>query len=212
MNVAIIPARGGSKGIPGKNYREFLGKPLLRWLIDACAQSSELNRTYVSTDNDAIAEMAIGAEVWRRGAYTAMDGSSTESVILEIIDALNNSEIFPTDNIILLQCTSPYTTGLDIDNCIRMLKEYDSVISCGREKRFFWQQDGTPLFYSPTTRPLKQQWGGLLIENGAIYASKAGFIQASRCRISGRIGIYEMRYSFELDSEEDWKIGEAVMK
>ena len=210
MNIAIIPARGGSKGIPGKNLKPFLEKPLLKWTLDACKDSSELNRVYVSSDDPMILgdAAAWGAIAIERDPKTGLDGASTESVLLEVIE---REKIAPESVVVCLQATSPYTTGLDIDNAIRMLSEYDSVVSCGREKRFFWNQDGTPLFYSPQHRPLKQQWGGLLIENGALYVSRAGCIQATKCRISGRVGIYEMAYSFELDTIEDWRIGEAVM-
>ena len=209
-NYAIIPARGGSKTIKKKNLKDFCGKPLLKWTLDACNESAYLDEFWVSTEDSDIKALAVeeGAEFYRRDEWGCLDGASTDAVVGGWVSHL---ELKPKDNILILQCTSPYTRGIDIDACIHMLNTYDSVLSCKREKRFYWNDDGTPIIHIPKQRPMKQWWPGTWMENGAIYGTKVGFFQASGCRVSGKIGIYEMDLGFELDDHQDWAVGETIM-
>lgn len=112
--LAVIPARGGSKRAPGKNIKEFRGKPLIAWSIDAARESKYIDRLVVSTEDAGIKWVAqsFGATVWDRPAHLADDNASNE-------DAMRNAwqgEEF----IVLLQPTSPLRTAFDIDHCIEI--------------------------------------------------------------------------------------------
>lgn len=216
--IVFIPARSKSKSIIDKNIKPFLGKPLLQYVIDA-GKCSCANRVVVATENDKYADIAndLGAEVFFRSDKSARDDAITEECMLEFIE---HDEISPFDTIVLLQATSPYTTWKDINNVIDMItfQRYDSVLSVYRKHAFIWSKKnntvihGVPINYSPAMRPRRQEWDGELFENGAIYASWVGGVRATGSRISGCIGLYEMGLGFELDTPNDWIVGEKIME
>src|SRR5690606_11545956 len=117
---------------------------------------------------------------------------------------------------ILAQATSPFTMAEDFDQAIEQFKNtgVESLLTCSRIKRFFWNSDGTPLNYNYKQRPRRQDFHGTLVENGAFYISSIQQILKEKNRISGKIGIYEMpEYAFlELDEPEDWGYAEHVMR
>ena len=121
--LAIIPARGGSKGLPGKNTKELCGKPLVSWPIQAAKESLFIDKIIVSTDDQKIAEIAQceGIDVpFLRPAELASDESSTISVIEHIINRLSNqNETY--DYCVLLEPTSPLTETSDIDKALQTL-------------------------------------------------------------------------------------------
>ena len=147
MVTAFIPVRGGSKSIPLKNIRPFLGKPLVWWNLRALEECPGVDRVVVATDSDeieaAVREAGFSKTViYRRSAANASDTASTESVMLEYIGAAS----LPEDEVFMLvQATSPLTRTEDFEGGLRLLREggYDSVLSCVRSKRFFWNPDGT---------------------------------------------------------------------
>ena len=116
--VAIIPARGGSKGIPKKNIINFLGKPLLSHSIEYAKESNLVTSIYVSTDDNKIEDVAIeyGAEIIHRPNSISGDNATTESAIEHFLENISNPDI-----IVLLQPTSPLRTSRDIDNAIELL-------------------------------------------------------------------------------------------
>ncbi len=217
MTIGFIPVRGGSKGIPDKNIKSFCGRPLVFWTIQMLHQSAHVDRIVVATDSDKISEIVRNfefpkVEIYRRLAENATDEASTESVILEYLARI---ELDATDRFILAQATSPLTQTEDLEGVIKMVSDstYDSVLTCVRQKRFIWTEEGTPVNYDPFRRPLRQSFPGILVENGALYLSTVGAIKESNNRISGKIGVYEMpEYTFiELDEEDDWLICEGLM-
>ena len=126
--LAIIPARGGSKRLPGKNILNFAGKPLIAWTIDAALKSNHISRVIVSTDDEAIAEIAVkhGAEVpFLRNAELANDESTTVDVVLDLLTRINENY----QHIALLQPTSPLRTTQHINESINKLGDNDAVIS-----------------------------------------------------------------------------------
>jgi len=130
--LAIIPARGGSKGLPRKNIISLAGKPLIAWTIEASLRSKYITKTIVSSDDDEIKSVSFdyGAEVIDRPVNLATDEASSESVIKHAVDYLKcNGEEF--DIIILLQPTSPLRTTEHIDNAFKMMfdSQAESVIS-----------------------------------------------------------------------------------
>ena len=131
--LAVIPARGGSKGIPGKNIIELAGKPLLAWSIEAVLDSQIVDKVLVSTDDHNIAKMAkkFGAEVpFLRPQSLSEDQSASIDVVLHAVDFLEQSgEVY--DIVIMVEPTSPLRTGNDIVNAIRDLKssDFSSIVS-----------------------------------------------------------------------------------
>jgi CMP-N-acetylneuraminic acid synthetase len=122
--LGLIPARGGSKGIPRKNLAPVGGRPLLAWTVEAARAASELTRTVVSTDDDEIAA-AAGIEVLRRPEELAANETPMAAVVRHAID-----ELAP-DVVVLLQPTSPLRRGEHIDEAVRQLLESgaDAVVS-----------------------------------------------------------------------------------
>jgi CMP-N,N'-diacetyllegionaminic acid synthase len=122
--LGLIPARGGSKGIPRKNLAEVGGKPLLAWTVEAARAASELTRVVVSTDDDEIAA-AAGVEVLHRPAELAADDTPMLDVVRHAVGELS------PDVVVLLQPTSPLRRAEHIDACVRLLLESgaDAVVS-----------------------------------------------------------------------------------
>ena len=120
MFVGIIPARGGSKGIPRKNIKSVFGKPLIYWSIQAAKKSKLLNKFYVSTEDPEIARISseFGAPVLKRPENLSQDDSTTMAVLQHHFQ----KDLEDTKAIVLLQCTSPYRDELLIDDCIKKYK------------------------------------------------------------------------------------------
>jgi CMP-N,N'-diacetyllegionaminic acid synthase len=120
--LAVITARGGSKGLPEKNIRSLGGKPLIAWSIEAAGKSRMLDRTIVSTDDTAIAEAAraAGGEVpFMRPDELARDDTPSEPVVLHALDSLG--DVY--DYVVLLQPTSPFRRAEDIDNAVGLCRQ-----------------------------------------------------------------------------------------
>ncbi len=191
---------------------------MIYWNIIALQQIDAITEIVVATDCKEIADVVLSfgfskVKVYKRKAENARNDSSTESVILEYIE---NSQLNKEDIFILAQATSPLTRNLDYQ---KALKQYfssgvDSLLSCVRVKRFFWDEKGNALNYDINKRPRRQDFAGQLMENGAFYISSVGAIIKSKNRLSGSIGIYEMpEYTaIELDEEDDWFVAEHLMR
>ena len=151
--------------------------------------------------------------LYERNPANAQDTSSTESVMLEYISVAKLSN---EDTFILVQATSPLTTAQDIDGAVRLFREggCDSLLTCSRTKRFFWNPDGTPINYDYRVRPRRQDFAGTLMENGAFYISTIRAVRESGCRLSGKISVYEMpEYcGVEIDEPADWRTAEELMR
>lgn len=218
MVIAFIPVRGGSKSIPLKNIKPFCGKPLVCWCVEALEDCSSVDKIVVATDSVEI-ESVISSrsytkvDIYRRSAENASDVASTESVMLEYIHA---SCPAPDDVFMLVQATSPMTRTQDFSGGMELFRSgsYDSILSCVRNFRFFWNPDGTSTNYDYRFRPRRQDFAGNLMENGAFYINTVRGILESGNRLSGNIGIYEMPEftSFEIDEPDDWVIMETLMR
>jgi len=218
MTVAFIPARCGSKSIRFKNIKNFCGKPLIYWVLKAANESQNVNQVVVATDCNEIVKIVQSFHfskvgIYQRSPENALDTSSTESVMLEYLSQSKHQE---NQYFVLLQATSPLTTSKDIDNAFKLLKEKqaDSLITCARIKRFFWDEEGNSLNYDYRNRPRRQDFNGNLLENGAFYISTIKNIMSTKNRLFGKIAVYEMpEYtSTELDEPDDWTIAETLMK
>ena len=216
--IAFVPLRGGSKSIHLKNIKSFCGKPLAYWNLLALQNASKVDKIVVATDSDEIIKTIASfgfdkVKIFERSAENATDGASTESVMLEYILQSNLSE---TDVFMLVQATSPLTATNHFDEALTIYQQgkVDSMLTCVRNFRFFWNEDGTSKNYDYSARPRRQDFQGMWMENGACYINTVGNIIMSRNRLSGKIGIYEMPgyTAFELDEPDDWIILEHLMR
>lgn len=214
MIYGFIPVRAGSKGIPHKNVKPFLGKPLVLWIVDAMS-ASLVDEIIVATDDHDVMDYLHDHDkvtIWSDEDAAAADMRvNTENVMLQWVAARRPA---PRDMIILAQATSPYTRWDDINAIITGMSTggKGSMISVYPIHRFFWQPSGKPMNYALDARPRRQDAPPYYMENGALYATSVGDLQRTRCRVSGNIGLHIMRYGFELDDPEDWVIGETTMR
>lgn len=201
MILGLIPARGGSKGIPGKNIKMIHGKPLIVWTIERALESKKLDEVLVSTDNNEIAHIAreAGAEVLMRPSELATDTASTLDVM---IHALQN---YPADYLVLLQPTSPYRIKGLIDSCIDefLEKGYDSLATgfmCDYKE------------YGKNTLP-RQQIQGFFYDDGNVYVIKAEMILKGD-RYGTKIGrkIISRYENAEIDDDYDFWLLEQILK
>lgn len=215
--IAFVPVRGGSKSIPLKNIKPFCGKPLVYWIAASLQASSKVDRIVVATDSDEISETVKSFQfdkvsIYRRMPENATDTASTESVMLEYIRA---ADLADDAVMILAQATSPLTQTVHVDEALDWYKKgnFDSLLTCVVNKRFFWNKDGTTRNYDYKNRPRRQDFEGQWMENGAFYINTVKNIKQFKNRLSGKIGIYEMpEYTaFEIDEEDDWLILEKLM-
>lgn len=128
---------------------------------------------------------------------------------------LDTMERVSFDTLVTIQATSPLLRSNDIDSALTLFdrKRYDSMLTAVRTKRFYWNDDGTPLNYDPLARPRRQDFNGTLMENGAFYLTRRSILEQTRCRLGGRIGIYEMaeETGLEIDEPEDWARAEQLL-
>lgn len=212
--VALVPLRGGSKGIPDKNIRFIAGKPLCAWVLEAACQSEIFAQVVVSTDSPKIAEVIhslnLPVQILDRPAGLATDEASTESVMLHAAQELE------FDVLATIQATSPLVQAVDFQKAYNLfeVKRCDSLLTAVRIKRFFWNDDGTAWNYNPDRRPRRQDFAGSLMENGAFYFTRRNVLDQFRCRLGGRIGIYEMsaESAVEIDEPEDWGHVERTLR
>ena len=210
--LSIIPARGGSKGIPLKNLVMLNQKPLLYYTVTASLKSKIINKTVVSTDNKKIGKVALklGAEVVYRPKKLATDTTALEPVIEHVLNYLNRHQNYTPDIIVILQNTSPLRTAKHIDEALTLMRKqnYDSILSGFSIHTFLWKKSKKtiiPLDYNPKKRPNRQNIHEQLFENGAIFATKTRCFTKNNCRISGKIGFYKMplENSYNVDSYDD---------
>lgn len=220
--AAIIPARGGSKGIPGKNLKDFCGKPLLAWSILQAKRSRAIDSVWVTSDDSGILAEAEkwGARPIKRPSEISGDRATSESAWLHAMDVVE-AGIGAFDAFIGLQCTSPLREPRDIDNGLRIFAEegLDSMFSGAVIGDFYiWQKDKAGALdsfnYDWRERKRRQDFADQYVENGSFYVFKPGLIRSTNNRLGGRIGVAPMEFwkSFELDTLENWRMCEYLMK
>jgi CMP-N,N'-diacetyllegionaminic acid synthase len=220
--VAIILARGGSKGIPGKNIIDFCGKPLIVWTIEQLQYAKGINSIWVSSDSEDIlaVSQACGANIISRPPEISGDLATSESGWLHALEIIENNA-GDVDIILAPQVTSPLREPSDIERGLRDFIEQncDSMFSCSvAEDLFFWEKksDGgwRSINYDYKNRNRRQDIPKQYIENGSFYLFKKEVLRQCNNRLGGKIGITQMELwkMFEIDSMEDLKMCEALMK
>ncbi len=211
---ALVPLRGGSKSIPMKNIKMLGGKPLCYWVLESLLKTKEISDIFVSTDSVRIARVVKklnkDIQIIKRPKHLANDFTATERVMLHFAKKID------FDLLVTVQATSPFTSEKDISNAIKKFKKdkLDSLLTAVRLKRFFWSDNSTPLNYNPTRRPPRQKFGGTLTENGAFYITSKKCLKTHKCRLGGKIGIFEMseKNFTEIDEPSDWAKVSKLLK
>jgi YrbI family 3-deoxy-D-manno-octulosonate 8-phosphate phosphatase len=215
--IGVIPLRKDSKGIPGKNKKKMVGRPLFSWVLTE-AIFSDLDAVYVFTNDTEIISYVEREYFWAnkvfallRNEENANDTASTDSTMMEFSEKINHDYAV----LCLLQATSPLTLAADINKVLDKIttEKFDTALSVVKTHRFTWNSDGTPQNYDVFKRPRRQDFEGLLIENGAVYATKKELFLNSKNRVSGTIGLVEMLEEtlMEIDSLSDWNIVENLL-
>jgi N-acylneuraminate cytidylyltransferase len=219
--IAIIPARGGSKGVPAKNLCPLLGKPLLQWSIEAAHRANCVESVIVSSDDNDILHCAesLGAQALKRPAHIASDSSQSEDALLHVLSEISDRNEAQPELVVFLQCTSPWRRPGDIDNAVQELnrKSADSLFS-GYLEHFtgrwrFEESRLSPINYTPGNRQMRQEAQPEIVENGSIYVFKPWVLQKHHSRLGGQIAYYEMpfKYSFQIDTLADLQLIETLM-
>lgn len=218
--VAIIPARGGSKGLPGKNVKQINGKPLIAHSIEHCLSSANFKEVYVSTDCPEIERISIlyGAKVVRRPSSISDDHASSESAVLHVLDSVQNNEEIKC--ICFLQCTSPIRGEDDLDRAYLNFaaSRADSLLAVVENHVFVWEEISNEGFrsinYDYKNRKRRQDLNPQYQENGSFYLFKPWVIRDLNNRLGGKIAIHVMgeASSHEIDTATDFKIIETLME
>lgn len=217
--LALIPARGGSKGIPRKNIREFCGKPLLQWSINAALESACVDQVVVSTDDPEVAEVAKagGAEVpFLRPAELATDTTPGIAPMLHALEQLPE-----VSDVLLLQPTSPLRTSADIEAIVALRQQAgrESAVSLTQSaKHPAWmyslsdEQRLEPLLQLDGAQ-CRQQLPSVYVLNGALYLSSRTFLLRENSFIRQDTVGYVMpaERSVDIDSPLDWKWAELLL-
>ena len=218
--VALIPARGGSKGIYRKNIKLFNSKPLIYWTIKAAKESSFIDKVIVSTEDEEIAAIAksYSAEVpFLRPKELAMDNSLGIDPVIHALENISN-----IDELLLLQPTSPLRRSIDIDKIIQMRSKFksDSAVSINLSQKhinlFFKLNSDFQI--NPISENFKeiprQKCSKMFTLNGALYLSTKESILRNKSFFSPNTIGYVMpeEYSIDIDTPLDWEIAEFLMK
>ena len=211
--LALIPARGGSKGLPGKNIRLVGARPLLAWTIDAARAARTVDRVVLSSDDDAImdAAQAYGCDVpFRRPAELATDTAASIDVVLHALDLLPGYDV-----VVLLQPTSPLRSAVDIDAaCARLHEGAPSCVSvCAVQQSPYWmyrldeQHALAPLLATPPGITRRQDLPPVYMLNGAVYAARVDWLRRTRGFVTRETVAHVMpaERSIDIDTIDDFE-------
>lgn len=222
--LALIPARGGSKGLPGKNIRELCGKPLVAWPIDLAKQSKYIDNIIVSTDSDAIADVAraFGADIIMRPAELASDSAVVADVVRHALSVLDASGQH-YDYIVLLEATSPMRTVNMVDECLEKLARpaIDSVATfqlADPPPSRLWKIDGDivkPFIDGADPWLPRQQQIQAHRLNGMVYGFDAAVFRASAANtlfVGRGAAVVTDTMCVDIDTLEDFQLAELLLR
>ncbi|MDH2344332.1 MULTISPECIES: acylneuraminate cytidylyltransferase family protein [unclassified Bradyrhizobium] len=219
--LAVIAARGGSKGIPHKNLLDLCGKPLIAWTVEQARAARGVDVVAVSSDSDNIlaAAEAAGAIGVRRPEDISGDLASSESAWLHALNA-TDERMGRFERIVALQATSPIRESSDIENALATFdrEHLDSLLSvCEVEDYFNWRIGASgpePINYDYHNRRMRQQIEKRYLENGSFYVLTPSLLREQNNRLGGKIGFHlmERHKMFQIDRPEDVKLCAAIMR
>ncbi len=222
--IAVVPARGGSKSIPGKNIKPLCGKPLLAWSIDIARQVAEIDRVIVSTDDSEIAAVGrkYGAEVYDRPAHLATDEALVIDTLKDLLCRLESEGEAP-EWVVLLEPTCPLRSADDVRRCLELVAggQFDSVATFKdadlNPHRAWRLADGIPEVFIPGAVPWlpRQKLPKAYQLNGAVYIFRAALLaEEAKSLLVGRLGAVLMprERSQDIDDHLDFMIVEALMR
>jgi len=219
--LTLIPARGGSKGISGKNMHPLAGTPLIGWTIKQVINSDTPTRLAVTTDCADIAGYAssLGAEIVSRPVELASDSATSESALNHALEAIPNSN--GVNHVMFLQATSPLRLAGTIDRAFQKYKDthVDSVVGVVKSSPFHWRMEAgsSVALYDAKVRKRRQDFQPediLMRETGSLYITKRTFLVKNQNRISGNIGLFEMDLieGLDIDTLADLRIAEILIE
>lgn len=217
---AVIPARGGSKGIINKNLRKVGGKSLIRISVEAAIAAKHIGRVFVSTDSNDIAQEAVdaGAIIIERPVELCSDDASSESALLHAIEWWANNGFIQPQCIVFIQCTSPLTLPEDIDGTVQAMlnDDADCALSVTPFHYFLWKNSpggAVGINHDKSYRQRRQEREDEFLETGAVYVMRRdGFLDSGH-RFFGRIAFYVMPKErvLEIDELADLKLADAML-
>lgn len=214
--VVIIPARGGSKGIPRKNIRIMNGKPLISYVIEMAKSSKWVSDVYVTTDDEVIANVSMkyGAKIIARPADLGQDSVTLDPVIFHAVSQIEEQE-GKVDVVITMQPTSPTLSVQTFDNAYKkfLKKNVDTLISAVNRPHLSWHESTEGYFPNYTERLNRQYLPKHLQETGGFLISKRECVSESN-RIGKVIDLYEVpeKEAIDIDSYDDWIVCEKHLK
>ena len=221
-SVAIIPARGGSRGLPRKNVALLDGKPLIVHTIDAARAATEVDIVVVSTDDPEIAQISEAAGAWviERPPAIAGDTASSESAVLHALGVLAENHGVRPEITVFLQCTSPLTMSEDIDQTVRALvsTSADSALAVAQCHQFLWRRSkagsAEGINHDSTIRQRRQDREPQYVETGAVYVMRTSGFQVSKHRFFGEIAMHVMPRArvWEIDDPTDFVVARALLQ
>ncbi len=221
-NVAIIPARGGSKGIPNKNILNVGGKPLIAWSIEHSLKANCIDSVWVTSDSDEILSIAqeFGANPIKRPDTLSTDTASSESAWIHAIDYIEEKTKSPIQLVFGLQPTSPLREPVDFDNSLELFlqESYDSLFSSVEiQDMFIWEKEGdtfTGVNHDYKNRKRRQLIKPRFVENGSFYIFSPEGIKENGNRLYGKVGTYPMDAwkRFQIDTPDELKLCDAIIK
>ena len=220
--IATVCARGGSRGVPGKNSRLMLGRPLIGYTIGQALSCPEIDKVYVSTDSEEIAEIAVSEGALLLGlrpAHLATDDAPKLPVIEHLVESVEASGV-PVDRIVDLDPTSPLRVSSDISRCLQLLDPDTDVVITG------YRSDKNPYFNMVEEKD--GEWFGLVVDGGGVgsrqlappvYAMNASIYCWWRRSLGsslweGHVRMYEMprERSIDVDHPLDWDLVELLLR
>jgi N-acylneuraminate cytidylyltransferase len=220
--VAIIPARGGSKGLKDKNIYPLAGRPLLAWTILQALEARHVDRVFVTTNDPAIAAVArdYGAGVIERPEEISGDKATSESAILHALDIIARDYALSPDTVVFLQATSPLRKPGDIDRAIEQFRQdgADSLISVTKaDDLTIWERCADlwqSVNFDYRNRGMRQDRPAQFIENGSIYIFTPEVLRRYSNRIGEKLVAYPMEFwqTWEIDTIEEIDLIEFYMQ
>jgi CMP-N,N'-diacetyllegionaminic acid synthase len=220
--AAIIPARGGSKGLKNKNIHPVAGLPLLAWSILQATAAEHVDKVFVTTDDAAIAEVAreYGAEVIDRPEEISGDKATSESAISHALEVIAKRHGVEPEIVVFLQATSSLRKPGDIDRAIELFRQEDadSLISVTRaDDLTIWEQragEWNSVNFDYRNRGMRQDRPSQYIENGSIYLFTPAVLRNFGNRIGQKLSVYPMEFwqTWEIDTIEEVDLVEFYMK